>query len=569
MTRSYTADTVRCCAAAALTLLAAAASPARAAAQQVATGLLPDSVAERIVAFYNRELTTRMIGDARIGAGTAMRGDVAVLAGTLSVDGIIEGDVVVINGHLAVGSGGRISGRATVAGGDVRIATDGAVDGGTDSYREPLRYRFFDDRIAYVPAEHERGLSAGLDLPFGRTDILVAVHGAYNRVEGLPVAIGPRVRFGGTYPTTARALLVARTASASELDPRRLGYEITAEQLVAPAAGVTLGLRLFSEVVPIETGGLSDRESGLATFLLHQDHRDHYEREGWSVHARLERPGAPYTVELQYRDEEHESRRPANPFTVLDHGRSWRRQPAVAEGALRSVSGVLRHDTRNEDRDPSAGWLSSLRIERGLGGTLVGFGAPAEGTEDAVVREERTSFLTGSIDVRRYARLSPYTRVAIRIATAGSLDGRALPPQRQHALGGEGTLPGYRVFEFDCGARDGLIDVGGRAAYPYYGCDRMALVQLEYQANFPIARRVAESAGLGAVGNLVRWVAFFDAGRAWTEPRARNGRLGGSDDFSADAGIGLRVGPLGAYWAVPLSGRGQGFNFFVRLGPRL
>jgi hypothetical protein len=541
-----------------------------ASAQEVTSGLLPDTVAERIVAFYNLEPTTRMLGDARIGAGTAMRGDVAVLAGTLTVDGVIEGDVVIINGSLIVNRGGRIGGRATVAGGDIRIAPDGVVEGGTEAYREPLRYRFFDDRIAYVPAELERGLSAGLDLPFGRTDILAAVHGAYNRVEGLPIAVGPRIRFGGRYPTTARVLLIARTAAASELDPRRLGYEVTAEQLIAPAAGVTLGLRLYSEVVPIEMGGLTDRESGLATFLLHRDYRDHYEREGWSVYAHLEQPGSPYAIELQYRDEEHASRWPANPFTVLDYGRSWRAEPAIGEGALRSVHASLRYDTRNETRDPSAGWLSSLHLERGLGGSLVSQGVPAAGETDAVTRDERTDFLTASLDLRRYARLSPYTRVTIRIAAAGSLDGRSLPAQRQRALGGEGTLPGYRLFEFDCGARAATVEVAGRMMHPYYGCDRMALVQIEYQANFPIARRIAEAAGVGGtVGNLVRWVAFFDAGRAWTEPAARNDRLGGNDDFSADAGLGLRVGPLGAYWSVPLSGRGQGFNFFVRLGPRL
>jgi outer membrane protein assembly factor BamA len=114
------------------------------------------------------------------------------------------------------------------------------------------------------------------------------------------------------------------------------------------------------------------------------------------------------------------------------------------------------------------------------------------------------------------------------------------------------------------------VQLRGRDAHPYYGCDRIALVQMEYQANFPFARRLAEGVGLSAaVGSLVRWVAFFDAGRAWTEPGSADGRPGGNDDFSADAGLGLRVGPLGVYWAAPLSGRGQGFNFFVRLGPRI
>jgi len=43
----------------------------------------------------------------------------------------------------------------------------------------------------------------------------------------------------------------------------------------------------------------------------------------------------------------------------------------------------------------------------------------------------------------------------------------------------------------------------------------------------------------------------------------------GTSDFVTDAGIGLRFGVLGVYWAVPLSDRGTSTNFFVRLGPRL
>jgi outer membrane translocation and assembly module TamA len=67
----------------------------------------------------------------------------------------------------------------------------------------------------------------------------------------------------------------------------------------------------------------------------------------------------------------------------------------------------------------------------------------------------------------------------------------------------------------------------------------------------------------------VRWAAFFDAGRAWNELDALDGRGGGESDFSADAGLGIRIGELGFYWAYPLSGSGKGLNFFVRIGRRL
>lgn len=549
-------------------LLLAAAAPA--AAQQPVTALLPDTAAERIVAFYNSPATTRLGGDAQIGAGTAMRGGVAALGGTLTIDGVVEGDVIVINGDLVMRGLARVSGTVTVTGGETRIAETAHVAGAVHVYREPLRYRQGEEGIAYVPVAEEPGLSAGRDFAFGRTDLLVATHGAYNRVEGLPLAVGPRIRFGGTHPTTARALIIARSAVAAELDPNRFGFDLRAEQLVAPAAGVTVGARLYSEIAPIESWGLADLEAALSAFMLRYDHRDYYEREGWSVYARLARPGSSYGAELEYRDEEHAARAPADPLTLFHRDRPWRPQPGIAEGALRTLGARFSYDTRNEPRDPSTGWLIRIDAEQGLGGSLVNEAAWDPELLAVLSRPARTDFRSVVLDVRRYARLSPYARLGVRVLGAASADVRALPPQRQHALGGEGSLPGYRLFEFDCGARERTVPLRGDPFHPYYGCDQLALVQLEYQAGFPFARRIAESIGIaGTFGQLVRWVAFFDAGRAWTEPGARDGRSGGDDDFAADAGLGLRLGPLGAYWAVPLTGSGHGFNFFIRLGPRI
>ncbi|MGH7445644.1 MAG: BamA/TamA family outer membrane protein, partial [Longimicrobiales bacterium] len=173
------------------------------------------------------------------------------------------------------------------------------------------------------------------------------------------------------------------------------------------------------------------------------------------------------------------------------------------------------------------------------------------------------------LDARRYLRFGPSSRLALRLFTAGSVDGDALPAQRQHALGGEGSLPGFPLFAQDCGARTALIPLRDDLAYPYYGCDRVALVQLEYQASFPYARKLGDRLGLGFdLARTIRWALFFDAGRAWIEPDARTGRTGGDNDFFADTGLGVRLGPLGIYGAIPLSGRGHDFNLFFRIGQR-
>jgi hypothetical protein len=539
-------------------------------AQEITASLLPDSAAERLVEFHNMETTTRLTGDARIGPGTVLRGGLAVLGGSLVVEGTVDGDVVVINGDLAVLPGGSIAGRATIAGGAVTITPPGSVAGVVHVYREPLRYRHLDGAITYVPPDMEEGLSAGRDFAFGRTELQVSSYGAYNRAEGLPIAAGPRIRFGGTHPVDARALLIGRTAIPADMDDKRLGFDIRVEQLVAPDLGLTLGARVVSIITPIEAWGLTDRESALATFVLHTDYRDHFEREGWSMYARLARPGTPWQLQVEYRDEDHARTAVADPVALFRLEDSWRPEPSIAEGSLRSIAAALRYDTRNEQRDPSAGWLIDAGLEQGLGGTLVNPGSFDQETGTAVSRPANSSFLTGRVDMRRYARLSPYARISLRVLAAGSIDGGALPPQRQHTLGGEGSLPGYRLFEFDCGARTNTVEISGDRFHPYYGCDRLALVQLEYQAGFPFARRVSEALGLGpSLGYLARWVAFFDAGRAWNEPGSRDGRFGGNDDFSADAGLGIRLGPLGGYWTVPLSGHGHGFNLFVRIAPRI
>ena len=530
--------------------------------------VLPDSTATRLVAFYNHRNTTRFNGDAHIAAGTLVRGDVAVLSGNLALDGTVEGNVVVINGDITLGTAGRITGYAHVAGGTVRAFEPTAIGQGAVVYREPMRYRHDDEGLTFVAAEMEPGVAAGRRFTFGRVDLLIAAHGAYNRVEGLPIAIGPRIRSSGMYPTSARALLIARTANADAIDPKRFGYEVRAEQMVSPGIGLTVGARLFAEMAAIEALGLSDREAALATFVLHRDYRDHYEREGWSAYAQLATPGRPYELSLEYRDEEHVATAPADPLTLLRTRERWPPQPSVAEGALRSIVAAAHYDTRNDVRDPAAGWFIQAQLERGLGGGIENPGLP-DATAGDQPRPARSGFLSTTIDVRRYARLSPYARLAVRVVAAGSLDARALPPQRQHALGGPGSLPGYSAFAFDCGARRTTTQVRDQAFHPYYGCDRVTLVQLEYQASFPLARRLAESAGLSSrIGQLVRWVAFFDAGRAWNEPGAADGRLGGNDEFSADAGIGIRLGPLGGYWAVPL-GRGGTVRFVARLDPRL
>ena len=509
--------------AAALAALLALAAPPAAGQQRPPAPELTPEVIERAVALYNRPGTVRLAGEAVIPAGSEVAGDVAVLGGPVTVAGRIRGRLLVINGSVRFAPGARVEGDVTVIGGEALGAEQAAVQGGLAVYREALRYRREDGLLAYAGLPRDPELSAGRQFAFGRTHLTLAVRGGYNRVEGLPIAAGARLELGGSNPARLEALLIYRTESGLRLDEDELGYTLRAEQGVGGRRAVRLGAALFSEIRPIEPAGLSDRENSLATFFLHRDFRDHYERAGWTASLRIAPRDRPYDLQVEYRDETHRTIAAGAPWTLFDNDGEWRPQPFVAEGELRSIAATLGYDTRNETLEPAAGWAITAALEVGLGGRLEhpvrldpATGRPALERTPADAR-----FTAGLSDVHRYVRTGPGSRIAIRAFAAGSLDGEPLPPQRQHALGGVGSLPAYRPFAFDCDARAHTLGIGGDGFvpesrfHPYYGCDRVALFQLEYQLRLPfgrdLGRRLASGIDLGPPPSLVL---FFDAGRS-------------------------------------------------------
>jgi len=477
----------------------------------------------------------------------------------------------VINGDLRVLPGARIDGAARIVGGRVDGETD-AIAGGHTVYHEALRFRREGDRLVGHDPERPGWPSAGWPTWFGRTDFVAAVDGSYNRVEGLPVAFGPRIQLGHSNPTILDARLVYRTRSGLRMDAGDFGHDARIEQYLGGHRGAIVGIGLHRVVDPIEHGGLSDVENSLATFVLHQDYRDHYERHGWSTYVRLVGATRPYEARIEYRDETHRSIDAGTPWSLLRNDSPWRAQPRVAAGDLRSIRASFQWDTRNDPADPAAGWLLTVGVEQGVGGTLSVPDGPFD-EDDPLAEQPRrpadSEFTTVGVDARRYLRLGPRGRLAVRAAAAGAPDSGPLPPQRQHTLGAEGGLPGYSRFQLDCGARAEPPSAGG--FYPYYGCDRMVLVQAEYRhALFTdpgFGRRLGLDFDLFATPELVL---FANAGRAWIEARALDGRADtGPRSLRPDLGVGLRLGPIGAYLAIPLAGSGRTPNFFVRLGPRI
>lgn len=590
----------------------------------------------RLLELVRDSATRRFDGDARVPADDVIGGNVLAMHGTLAVAGRIDGDLLLIGGTLDMQPGGFISGDVTLIDGAVQgdapraiagtlIAYGGAGPGGAAGDTALGGWRSGDRSRGWHGGgpEGDWGYAGRL----GRGELALRL-GTYNRVEGLPIGFGPRVETAGRNPTRLTALGIWRTQSAPD-NGERFGYDVTLEQLLGGRGDVRLGVGVESVVAPIETAGVSGLETSLSTLLLHQDYRDHYQREGFRAYAEWD--PSPLRLSVTFRSENQSSRAAGDPWSLTRQSDTWRLQPLVAEGRLETLAAGLTLDTRRDRVEPDA-WDSGQRWQGGWGWGAWSADADAGGWPDgpwsadmssgwrlrvlattglggrlAIPARENalsaspvtlaptavdTHFSTGIVDVRRYARVGWSSQLALRGVIAGSLSGAALPAQYQHALGGLGTLPGYDVFSGDCGARVGQYRraSGGATAplyYPAYGCDRVALFQAEYRSGIHLDlgdwwdggwdrgsddtgwRDHDQDEGWRRDDRApdIGWSVFFDAGQGWAA--AGPMRPAGTHTGALyDAGIGLFIGGFGAYWAAPLAPGTHGSTFFIRLGRR-
>ena len=226
----------------------------------------------------------------------------------------------------------------------------------------------------------------------------------------------------------------------------------------------------------------------------------------------------------------------------------------------------LYYDLRDDDDFSARGWWFEAGLDHALDVDLTLPVASLDPNAQPVRFSD--TFTTATVDLRRYQRVGRNATLGLRVSGAGTIEEAPLPPQFQHALGGAGSLPGYSTFSVACGARDRLVlhstESPLQGFFAGYGCDRVALFQAEYRGGFD----VRFDGGRDWHWDLddPSWVVFFDAARGWAYDRD----AAGSTDTGTlyDAGLGLLLGDVGVYGAVPLGSDKGGVRVFVRLGPR-
>lgn len=557
-------------------------------------GSVPRDVALDVTRVFNASATRKVRGDFTMAATDTVRSSLAVLNGNVRLSGVVFGDVVVLNGDVVLTDGARIEGGLTVVGGTFQAPERPNVAGEIRVWSARYRYQESGDTLVaetdlltrfsqWVNEEDEGGTLS---------QFFVTTAHTYNRVEGLPIFVGPRFQTR-TGNTRVRAELfgIFRTGDRLVWNDENLGHRVLFEVRQGNRAGVAVGGRVFEEVEAMEDWQLTDAEVGLATFLFSRDYRDYHERHGGQAYVSLF-AGRGHEVRASYGEERWNTLAARDVFR-LDDDVAFRNNPRGDQGVVRLLTLSGTFDTRTDSRNPRSGWYLRGEYEQGSSGALtlapltVGAGQVSNILRN-VLPPQQVRYHRAFFDLRRYSRIGPNTQLNLRAVFGGWVNGDPLPVQRRLSVSGIDALPGFD-FRRTLGSADvGTCATGDATTYTVLGrpaqCERIALLQVEWKGDFRINlfgdddsdRRWRFGRG-GADGT---WVLFANSGRGWLVNRGTGApafvdpliygrtRMPELRTWRSDIGGGFDFGDIGVYVAQAVSQRGLSPNVYVRLGHR-
>lgn len=333
------------------------------------------------------------------------------------------------------------------------------------------------------------------------TDGIAGTHGRedwYSPVDALNLAFGfhttlfDRTRFNHTYWAGYVSY---------KLGPERAGYSLGIERPFFPEAVLQVGASIHDLTATDDDWRLGDDEQSLVALTFRNTFRDYYRRKGYQLHAAV-RPLNNQEVMVAWRDDRHQSLVNETNYGFFRDSHLFRPNAPATNGDVRAVIVGYTYDSRGLAKQ-----RPSERYSRHLLDDL--FGERTE-REHGVRVDWRSELAPASfhhdVDFNRHIATArtwwkPTARrmVSARVIAGGSTG--VLPPQRVFALGGIGSVRGYR-FKEAVGA--GMVVLNGE-------------VRQEFRR--------------GGLAGL----AFIDAGRVY------DARPGSTTDWMRGVGVGLEL----------------------------
>ena len=432
-------------------------------------------------------------GDTEIAENDTIQGDLVVKNGTLTIRGIVLGDVLVVNGDIIVKRTALVKGNARAMNGSITKDDGAIVEGYTEESNKSYESRSSrSKRTSRAKYSYSFKPFMWYDREYDDNFLF-----RYNRVEGFFFGFGDNK----DYYWDGSRVLSGHGSFGYGFASHKWRMLLGLDRQFATASGLyEFGAEVHSLTDTKDEWIMKLGENNLAALFFHEDFRDYFQREGFSVHtARYTKDGDVTTmIDIRYNVDRYMSMDKRAHWAVFG-GHQFRSNPVVNEGMLRSVSVAAGFNTVEKYRRRSEGWDALTKVE--VAGSQFG---------------GDYNFTHGLVDIRRYHSISDDDQISARIR-AGSLEGNTIV-QRIFELGGANTMPAYAFKEF----------VG----------NRMILGNLEYQMTGEL------------IDEIFFWPDFFnlilfvDAGAVANVPTKR-ALYEGFDAFStstvkSDLGFGLR-----------------------------
>jgi hypothetical protein len=261
-------------------------------------------------------------------------------------------------------------------------------------------------------------------------------------------------------------------------------YDAGIEQMIFRPLPIYVGASVYkiTDSNPIDREIIDSSENSLAALFLKEDYRDYFTRNGTSLGVRIGWPRSG-NLEIKYLNDRYSSLKKRTDWSLFDGEESFRSNPAIDEGDMRSFVVSYSLDMRRDRRCLTTGPWVRLSLETAgydLGGDF--------------------DFTTLFLDARNYIKLSPAQFLRYRLMIGSRTDG-TLPVQKEFYVGGVGTLRGHDYKELTG--------------------DQMMLGNIEY------GPYVSRNVGL---------FVFVDSGKAWY---GDGGFL--DQSLEVDAGVGIEL----------------------------
>ncbi|CAN5739126.1 hypothetical protein BH23GEM10_BH23GEM10_09320 [soil metagenome] len=392
---------------------------------------------------YLRQLVERgsytlVAEDTLLARTDTLRGPVLVLGSTVRVEGVIDGDLIIVDSNVFLRPTGRVTGSVRNIGGGWFPSELAVIGGATTSLPNADYIVERGDGVIVILGTVARsnlvreGLG-GVRIP------------TYDRVSGLSLSIG----VGYLLPRVGRVEPVVRGRVGYRSQRGRFDGGV---ELAGARGGTELGIGVERTTLTNEQWIRSDLNNTISSFLQGKDRRDYYEVERAYAELRRLLESGPRETSAYLRAQVEDAR-------PLAPGQPW------------SVLGTFRGDNMQF----APGRISSLTA-----GALTSWSAQKHVVEVGGLVEVGADVLDADHSFARYAVDTDWAMSALRDHTLrirthfqGPLPGTTtLPDQRWSFVGGSGTLNTFEEAEFR-GDRVAMVETDYSIPLPAFMTVRM------------------------------------------------------------------------------------------------